>query len=389
MRILMTAGIFAPESGGPATYAPALATKLVEAGHHVTVMTMSDKSRYEEDQKYKFSLVRIVRARSTVLGVNRVMNRIRFFLAIASAARSSDLIYTLDWFAVGLPVAVAARIWQKPYVVRVGGDYLWEQKYLESGAEPVTLVEFYARGLHLRPEYRIASRIIHFVLSGASRVIFNSELQRQLYEKQYALPHAKTATIYNPVPTLDLQGLERGSATSEFIFWGRLIVMKNVSTLIRAFAHATLPETYRLTIIGDGPQRENLATLIKELHQEDRITMLSAMPNWEALARVKDARAYILPSWTDISPNQVCEAFAIGLPALVTRENYLSFRDQLPESFDPHSVDELTAKLEMLADDSHYEEFSRRFREISYAKSWDDVSSEHQVLFESVRREAL
>ena len=375
MRILMTAGIFAPDSGGPATYAPALASKLVEAGHHVTVMTMSDKPRYESDSAYSFSLARIVRG-------GKLMNRINFFVKAFSAARSSDIIYTLDWFAVGLPVAIAARIWRKPYIVRVGGDYLWEQKYLESGAEPVTLAEFYARKLHMRPEYSIPRVIIDFVLSGASRVIFNSDAQRTLYEEHLGLARGKTATIFNPVPELDMGGFERGSATKEFIFWGRLIVMKNVATLIRAFAAAKLPEGYSLTIIGDGPQRENLVALIKELHQEKRISVIPGMPRAEVLVRVKDARAYILPSWTDISPTQVCEALAIGLPALVSRENYLSFRDQLPETFDPQSVQDLASKLELLADPARYEDFARRFRSISFAHSWDDVLREHLAVLD-------
>jgi glycosyltransferase involved in cell wall biosynthesis len=377
MRILMTIGIFAPESGGPATYAPELASRLAEAGHEVTVLTYSTLPSYDFDSKYKFKLVRIVRG-------GRILNRFRFFAAAWKHVRSCDLIYTLDWFAAGLPVMMAARMRGKKYIVRVGGDYLWEQKYLESGAEPVTLADFYARGLYLRSSYTMAFRLIRPVLMHAQRVIFNSDQERELYEKYYGLLPAKTATIYNPMPHVEKAGLERGAPTDEFIYWGRLIVMKNVSSLIRAFGKARLPVGYTLTVIGDGPQQGNLERLIKELHLEEKVRMLPSMPNREALTRVKDARAFILPSWTDISPNQVCEALAIGLPALVTRENYLSFRDQLPERTDPHSVDDIAAKLEMLADDARYGQFVNSFNMVSFEHTWDDVLREHIELFDKV-----
>jgi hypothetical protein len=75
MRILMTSGIFEPESGGPATLTPKIAARLVEDGHKVTVMTYSDEPSYDFDSKYPFTLVRVVRRGS------RLLNYGAFFLA--------------------------------------------------------------------------------------------------------------------------------------------------------------------------------------------------------------------------------------------------------------------------------------------------------------------
>src|SRR3989344_5180064 len=195
MRILITTGIVEPEVGGPATYAPRLATKLTEAGYQVTVLTFSQKSHYDSDNEYSFGLVRIVRG-------NRILNRIRFFFAVLSHVHNCDLIYTLDWFAVGLPVALAAKLIGKPYAVRVGGDYLWEQRYLESGQKPMPLKDFYHSGIYRRREYRTFYRLIRWVLSGARHVVFNSNVQRELYVDFYGLAPARVSTIFNPVPTI-------------------------------------------------------------------------------------------------------------------------------------------------------------------------------------------
>ena len=377
MRILITTGIFAPESGGPATYAPALASRLAQGGHEVTVLTYSSQASYDFDAKYQFKLVRIVRG-------GRVLNRIRFFFVALHYVRACELIYTLDWFAAGLPVALLAVIFRRPYVVRLGGDYLWEQLYLESGAEPMPLRDFYARGFDRRPAYAPARMVIRWVLSHARMSVFNSDAQRELYEKYYGLLPSRTATIYNPTPEVQKSGLVRGTPTTELVYCGRLIVMKNVSSLIRAFARARLPASYTLTIIGDGPQKPSLEKLVKDLHLEEKVQIHKGMGNRDMLMRIKDARAFILPTWTDISPNQVCEALAIGLPVVVSRENYLSFRDQLPETIDPQDIDDIASKLEMVADDARYEDFAARFRAISFEHTWDDVLREHVAIFKDV-----
>jgi glycosyltransferase involved in cell wall biosynthesis len=370
MKILIATGIFPPEIGGPATYAPALADKFVESGNEVVVVTFAN---VEDKDAYAYRVVRVFRG-------NKILNRIRFFFALLREARGVDIIYTLDWFTAGLPLALAAKLLRKPYVVRVGGDILWEQKFLEHTTKPMTLGDFYMSDEHRKWKYRIHYLLIKWVLRGARHVIFNSDEQRQIYVLHYHLEPALLATIHNPVPREELADIKRGEVEKEFVYWGRFIAMKNIVSLVRAFAKADLPE-YRLVLIGDGPRFAEIGRAVVDTHMQDRIEILSAMPRHEALERVKSARAFVLPSWTDISPNQVYEALAIGLPALVTKENYLAIKGVLPEQLDPHSIDDIAAKLELLGDEKKYSEFVRRFDAIVFKKSWDDVAREHLTIF--------
>lgn len=377
MRILITTGIFEPESGGPATYTPQLAAKLVAAGHEVTVITYSDTDQLDTDANYPFKLVRVARN-------NKVLNRIKFFFAVFKHARACDMIYTLDWFAAGLPVALACKILRKPYIVRVGGDYLWEQRYLESGQKPVTLKGFYEQGTYAQYVPGVAFRIIRAVLRTASHVVFNSDIQRKLYVRYYGLDAGRVSTIHNPYSHQDSAGIVRDIPTKEIVYWGRLIVMKNVDSLIRAFAQAGLPADYTLIIIGDGPQKESLRRLIGELQIESRVHLFPSAPKHDVLERVKNVRACILPSWTDIAPNQVYEALALGVPTVVTKENYLPIHDQLPEMLDPHSIEDMVSKFKMLADDARYGVFATQWKAISYHRDWSVVVAEHMALFTAV-----
>src|SRR3989338_4257303 len=395
MRLLLVTGIYPTEIGGPATYAQKIAQKIGENGHEVAVLTYSTNAVESTDSNSKWTIIRIARG-------NKILNRIRFFAAVYRLAPRNDLVYMLDWFAAGFSAALACRARGVPYVVRVGGDYLWEQKYLESGKSPVPLDYFYLSGIYRKKRYALFYRIIRYVLRGAEHAIFNSDRQRELYIRYYGLSPVRVSTIYNPVPRAETPRGTLGYAedsprndefigyaedsprNDEFIFWGRFIVMKNLTTLVRAFAAASLPSTFSLTLIGDGPRKKEIADLVRNLGLSERVKILPPMLLAKVLERGKNARAFILPSWTDISPNQVYECLAIGLPVLVTKENYLSIKSQLPETINPNSVSDISEKLESLANDDFYRDFAGRFNAISFEHYWDQVVAEHQRIFEGV-----
>lgn len=377
MKLCIISGIFEPEAGGPATYAPRLAAALSQAGYAVTVVTFSNQVSYPGDSSYPFRLIRVVRG-------SKLFNRIRFFFACAPHIRISDCIYMLDWFAAGGPASLAARIFKKPYVVRVGGDYLWEQRYLESGEQPISLAEFYARNLHTRTAYRMYAGVISRVLQGAAHVVFNAEKMRALYVRHWGLVEDKTSVIWNPVPRKETGDIHRDNPSNEFVFWGRFIVMKNIASLVKAFAKADLPTEFSLTLIGEGPRKAEIAKLVKDLGLEKRIAILPGMPQHGVLERVKNARAFILPSWTDIAPNQVYEALAIGIPSIVTKENYLPIAKDLPMMIDPNSVDDIAEALRVASREEEYRVFSEAFRTIRFDQGWGEAATQHIKTFEKV-----
>jgi glycosyltransferase involved in cell wall biosynthesis len=336
-------------------------------------------AEYSSDKEEKFRVVRVVRG-------SRMGQMTRFFFALMKEARNADLIYTLDWLAAGMPVMKAAFFLRIPYLVRIGGDYAWDTKYLEVGGTPMTLRRFYESGEYLKGSKKIYFQLVRLVLRRARHVVYNSEIQRELYEKYFDIKKTKTSFIPNPIPLFPWSDVARETPNHEFVFMGRLVAMKNVSALVRAFAKAKLPSSYSLAIIGDGPQKAAISELIGELGLEKRVHMSEPLRQHELYRRVKDCRAFVLPSWTDISPNNVYEALSIGLPVLMTKENYLGIRDKLPAVIDPSSVEDIAQKLEMLSDDARYAEFSARFKAISFSYSWDDATRDHMALFERCLR---
>lgn len=375
MRILLITGIFEPEIGGPATHTARLGKKLVALGHTVKVITYSDEARFDFDREYPFELERVVRR-------GKPSNYFRFFWTILKNIRNFDAVYSFDWVSAGLPLRLTSVLTGKKYAVRVGGGYIWE-KYLAEGRSPVTLKDFYQTGLY--GDYPVLYRIIKFVLHGAEFVVFNSVEQADLYQTFYHLDENSLKIFSNPTPETADFGVVRDETriNNEIIFAGRFIKMKNAEAVIEAFARLKDP-SYRLILIGEGPTEEFLRALAKKLGVLDRVSFEPKMPQRALYRRIIQCRYVILPSWTDVSPNQIYECLALGIPFLLTKENYLAINQEDFMKIDPKSVDDISQKMNSLLAADAYKIFTDRLKQIKFTYSWDDATHDHLKLFEKL-----
>jgi glycosyltransferase involved in cell wall biosynthesis len=105
-------------------------------------------------------------------------------------------------------------------------------------------------------------------------------------------------------------------ADPTFVFVGRLIWLKGVDLLIKAFEKA--PENARLLIIGDGPEKEKLEKLAARSSSASRIEFLGFLPQSEARDVLSKATARALPSLHECAGAVILEAFACRMPAIAT-----------------------------------------------------------------------
>lgn len=108
-------------------------------------------------------------------------------------------------------------------------------------------------------------------------------------------------------------------ANAPFLIVARLIREKNLGAAIRAFAtYRVGGGSRRLRIAGDGPLREDLQATAKEQGVSDAIDWLGNVPNAVAMAEMAKAHALLLPSVQETYGLVVVEAFAAGLPVIVS-----------------------------------------------------------------------
>ena len=143
----------------------------------------------------------------------------------------------------------------------------------------------------------------------------------------------------------ELQERYRLEGKKVFLFVGRLVALKNVKTLIRAFAHLRQKENV-LVIVGDGPEMGSLMHLAESMNLSVRFTGRlegDALQVWYNLADV-----FVLPSLQEAFGAVVNEALLAGCYALVSERAGASCLIQEGVNgftFDPMEDQELVALM--------------------------------------------
>lgn len=133
-------------------------------------------------------------------------------------------------------------------------------------------------------------------------------------------PFAYFLGTYSISPFMDetISNLNQGTDSDpEFrlIFVGNLIARKRVSLLLQALAMLrSLP--WRLTIVGDGPQRSSLEKKAGDLGIAERISFTGILKNTHVSRVMSKADLLVLPSAWDGWGAVVNEALEMGLPVV-------------------------------------------------------------------------
>jgi glycosyltransferase involved in cell wall biosynthesis len=151
--------------------------------------------------------------------------------------------------------------------------------------------------------YRIFYRpLLEFALRRVSRVVVASPPMADApaltayRSKCVVIPYGLDVDRYQPTASVAARADElRERATSPILlFVGRLVRYKGLDVLLRAFPGLDA----RLVIVGDGPVRGTLETMVRELHIGDRVHLAGQVTDEERLAWLHACAALVLPSTT-------------------------------------------------------------------------------------------
>ncbi|MBV9179534.1 MAG: glycosyltransferase family 4 protein [Nitrososphaeraceae archaeon] len=148
------------------------------------------------------------------------------------------------------------------------------------------------------------------------------------------------------------------SNNRRLLFVGRLEKIKGVHYLIKAMSYiiAKYSDT-QLTIIGDGPEKQNLLELSKTLHLENSVHFLGWVEHTQLEAYYKKTTLVIVPSICPENFPTVCnEAMSVGRPVIGTNVG------GIPEIIDhglngyvvePKQVEEIAERVIALFEDEY------------------------------------
>ena len=187
MNILIATGLYPPEIGGPATYTEILEEELPKLGHTPVIVP--------------FGLVR---------GLPKIIRHIVYFFLVAKRGFRSDVIYALDPVSVGLPALLVAKLMRKRFLVRIAGDYAWEQGTARYGVKD-SLDTFSKKMKEYKVVVQLLKKVEFFVARYAERVIVPSKYLKKIVSN-WGIDGSHISVIYN---SLDRKSTRLNSSHSQ------------------------------------------------------------------------------------------------------------------------------------------------------------------------------
>lgn len=309
LRIVIATGIFPPQSGGPATYSKLLADRLPHFGHEVWVVNFGSVLKWPK-------------------GVRHAL----YFAKLFTAALQADVIYAQDPVSVGLPAKWVARLLRKPFLLKIVGDYAWEQGSQRYGVTD-KLDDFAFKNAKTSASsngtaYPLAVRKLKQIQLGvaraADRIIVPSEYLKRIVSA-WGVPPEKITVIYNGFETATLSSVPAtplALGPCSVVSVGRLVPWKGFDALTEAVAKLAAPSAQntfadiRLYILGDGPDRLTLEKKAADLKAP--VTFLGKVDHATVLQYLASAKVFVLNTAYEGFSHLLLEAMAVGVPIVTT-----------------------------------------------------------------------
>tara|TARA_X000001036_G_scaffold243362_1_gene227067 strand:+ start:10281 stop:11441 length:1161 start_codon:yes stop_codon:yes gene_type:complete len=305
MRILIVVGIFPPDIGGPATFVPLIAKKLLEKGYSIDVICLSDTLDHD-DLIFDFKVHRIKRRQ------NLIFRWIQTVYKIIKIGKESDLL-----FVNGLPMEsyIANLIIRKKSLRKVVGDWAWERgRNLNLTTDAFDEFQNNRHNIHLE----IAKFSRGWTAKKVDLVITPSNHLKSVVENWGVKEH-KIKVIYNGTKISPLSSELLNFNDINLITVGRLAPFKNIDRIIMALNQITFEDRkIKLFIVGDGPERQNLEMLVKKLKLESKVLFTGQLLEKELNQYYKKSNIYIQASGYEGLPHTLLEAISHNLSIVST-----------------------------------------------------------------------
>jgi len=247
---------------------------------------------------------------------------------------------------------------------------------------------------------KILIYIANFICKYSDVIAVNSTYTQNLVEKILYKPHRRIELIPMGVDQEKFFPFEKKihknkKVKKQILSVGNLIDWKGTKILVQAMSIVIKKINYlNLDIIGDGPERNNLIKLIKELGLNNHINMLGKIPNGKLPYYYNKSDIFIIPSINVNGKTEglgvvTLEAMACGTPPIGS--NVGGIVDVIKHQYngllvEPESPDLLAEKIvTLLSDNSLLQKFSKNSIKLINEKfSWKILSQRYTNLFNSI-----
>lgn len=310
-KILIATGIYPPDTGGPATYVTTLFKELPQKGIDLKVVTYSDQIESIEENVYKVSRKN-----------NLLVRYVKYFFQVFKLIKWADIVYIQGLVSEGLPAYLVCRLYNKKYILKIVGDYAWEQGRQRFSVQD-NLDDFQNKKYSWQVE--LMRKVQKIVSKKADKIITPSQYLKNIVAK-WGIDENKIKVIYNSVKVINLKEdknklREKYGLKGEIILsMGRFVPWKGFEILIRLVPNLIADRpNLKLVIVGDGPEFSKYEKLIKDLNLEENVILTGRMDQQKFWEYIKASDMFVLNTGYEGLSHVIIEAMSLALPVVSTK----------------------------------------------------------------------
>lgn len=301
MDILITVGIFPPDIGGPASFVPKIAKYLINKGHNVKIICLSDKEHltYKDD----INVIRINRSSPIIF------RWLKTIVKIYSNSKKSDLIFVNG---LGTETTIANLFIRKKVIRKIVGDPVWERVYNKNLIDE-SFDDFQENNHGL--SISLQKMIRNWSINKSNLIITPSQHLKNFIDK---IGFDKNIFVINNGVNIEQHNkvvLENNII--QLLVVSRLVSQKNIDLIIKA-VKVMENENIILNIVGDGSEINNLKLLVKKYELDKKINFIGKIENTKLNEYLKNADIFIQASNYEGLPHSILEAMNFEIPILST-----------------------------------------------------------------------
>lgn len=230
----------------------------------------------------------------------------------------------------------------------------------------------------------------------ADRILVGSTFTLNMLKKMFAIQDNKISLFYeNGVPSNFFKETKIKTSKNQInlLFVGRLVSYKCADIVLDAISQLdySIQNKIKLTIVGDGPERNNLEQRVQELNLDNRIKFAGWVNQQDTLEYYREADIFCFPSIREFGGAVVLEAMACGLPCIVVNNGGIGeyVTEKTGFKIEPVSreyiTQELTSKIKSLVEDEKLRE-SMTANSIQRAKEfeWNNKAEKIVEIYEAM-----
>ena len=301
MDILITVGIFPPDIGGPASFVPKISKYLINKGHNVKIICLSDK----EHLTYKDEI--------NVIRINRnlpiIFRWLKTILKIYNVSKKSDLIFVNG---LGTETTIANLFSRKKVIRKIVGDPVWERVYNKKLTND-SFDDFQENkhGLFIS----LQKIIRNWSIKKSNYIITPSQHLKAFIDK---IGFDNKIFVINNGVTIEQQNkVVFQNNIIKLLVVSRLVTQKNIDLIIKS-VKTIKDEDIILNIVGDGSEVNNLKYLVRKYELEEKVNFIGKIESLKLNEYLKDADIFIQASNYEGLPHSILEAINYEIPILST-----------------------------------------------------------------------